>query len=519
MDDSCIDAIVTDPPYGLEFMGKEWDSFKPAKGKWADHEHVPTIVTEDDTPQHRAAVHQPSVLSRCRRCGGNSSGQWNRCGCDSPDFRKPLWPMRAYQEWCEEWAAECLRVLKPGGHMLAFGGTRTYHRLACAIEDAGFEIRDSIHWVYGSGFPKSLNVSKAIDKAAGAQRETVGSGHGRSGPSVAAHADIHGDDAYEWPGDYEITIPATDDAARWEGWGTALKPAHEPIIVARKPLAGTVAQNVVQHGTGALNVDGCRVATSAADAAAMERANTPGSGRMKAGGSPIGTFERSNPTGAMDTTAGRWPPNVVLTHLPECQPAGTRIVRSTGHHPAARGPGGVSTTGHSGQDDLTERKSGAEIVELWDCAEGCPVAELDRQSGVLHTQDPRTRYRPQDPAWSPSGTPRGTHKTRSQTTGGQEENGSGASRFFPVFRYQAKAPKKERPAVDGVKNHPTVKPLALMRWLVRLVTPPGGVVLDPFCGTGTTLEAARLEGFRSIGIDSDPDSIALSRWRLNLPDD
>jgi DNA modification methylase len=490
LDDGSIDAIVTDPPYGLEFMGKQWDSFKTGDGFRRSRN---AADAERDSPFGRASRTSPEYIA-----GKN------------------------YQEWCEQWAAECLRVLKPGGHLLAFGGTRTYHRLGCAIEDAGFEIRDSIHWVYGSGFPKSLNVSKAIDKAAGAEREVIGPSPIHSRGANTAFPKRPGEGTAEESGRKVpqsrpmLTTSATDDAARWEGWGTALKPAHEPIVVARKPLAGTVAQNVLEHGTGALNVDGCRVATSAADAAAMERANTPGSGRMKAGGSPIGTFERSNPTGAMDTTAGRWPPNVVLTHLPECQPAGTRTVRSTGHHPAARGPGGVSTTGHSGQDDLTERKSGAEIVELWDCAEGCPVAELDRQSGVLHTQDPRTRYRPQDPAWSPSGTPRGTHKTRSQTTGGQEENGSGASRFFPVFRYQAKAPKKERPAVDGVKNHPTVKPLALMRWLVRLVTPPGGVVLDPFCGTGTTLEAARLEGFRSIGIDSDPDSIALSRERLKF---
>jgi site-specific DNA-methyltransferase (adenine-specific) len=150
--DESVDAVVTDPPYNLEFMGQEWDSFKPAKGKWGDREHQRTLVTEDDTPQHRAAVHQPAVLKRCGNCGGNSSGQWNRCQCPSPDFRAPLWPLHAFQAWCAEWAAEVYRVLKPGGHLVAFGGTRTYHRLGCAVEDAGLEVRDSIHWLYGQGF-------------------------------------------------------------------------------------------------------------------------------------------------------------------------------------------------------------------------------------------------------------------------------------------------------------------------------------------------------------------------------
>src|SRR5690606_14764012 len=191
MADNSIDAIVTDPPYGLGFMGKEWDALPPG----------------------------------------------------------------------EEWARECLRVLKPGGHLLAFGGSRTWHRLAVAVEDAGFEIRDSIAWLYGSGFPKSLDVSKAIDKAAGAEREVVGFDPSRYRDNSRHNETKHDTEAH--PVDYvkkaTITAPATPDAERWQGWGTALKPAFEPVVVARKPLAGTVAADVLAHGTGALDIDGCRV--------------------------------------------------------------------------------------------------------------------------------------------------------------------------------------------------------------------------------------------------------------------
>lgn len=227
--ENSIDSIVTDPPYGLSFMGKKWDYDVPSVEIWA----------------------------------------------------------------------ECLRVLKPGGHLLAFAGTRTQHRMAVRIEDAGFEIRDMIAWVYGSGFPKSLDVSKAIDKAAGVEREVVGIA-GKSGSSRSCMA---GDFA---GGEYMETAPATEAARQWQGWGTALKPALEPITVARKPLVVTVAANVLEHGTGALNIDGCRVG---AEGGTKKGANVGAKGS--------GLYEGGLASGACDIVAldsGRWPANLILSY-------------------------------------------------------------------------------------------------------------------------------------------------------------------------------------------------------------
>ena len=369
--DASVDAVVTDPPYELGFMGKKWDG---------------TGIAYDVA----------------------------------------MW-------------AEVLRVLKPGGHLLSFGGTRTWHRMACAVEDAGFEMRDSIAWLYGSGFPKSLDVGKAIDKAAGAEREVVGPPTRNAGQS------------YQWAGEVRRlthaedkacqTAPATPDAAKWDGWGTALKPAHEPIVVARIPFPGTVAANVVAHGTGALNIDGCRIGTSGATKAVDTVARW---------GEVGGTGERRNQIEAVN--AGRWPANVVL-------------------------------------DDTT-------------------ATILDEQSGTLTTGAMNgNRNAPKFGGAAAStysgGTFTGEEKARPGDSGG-------ASRFF----YCAKAPTKERPRHDDGTAHPTVKPLMLMRWLVRLVTPPGGTVLDPFAGSGTTLEAAILEGFHAIGIEANEDYLPLILQRL-----
>lgn len=387
--DASVDAVCTDPPYALEFMGKTWDG-------WS-------------TPA-------------------------------------------AFQEWCGLWAAECLRVLKPGGHMLAFGGSRTWHRLAAAIEDAGFEIRDSIAWLYGSGFPKSHDVSKAIDKAAGAEREILGrsvrpdgtsrttTGSGRVATPFVAHA---------VEGDAFVTVPATPAAERWQGWGTALKPAFEPIVVGRKPLDGTVAANVLAHGTGALNIDGCRVGTDGGTRAPGFDSRAPES--VSAYGHGLNGRSSERVEGL-----GRWPANVVL-------------------------------------DDTQ-------------------AAELDRQSGTLSSGTMRAGTERQARA---GGTIYGTDSRNFLPADTYGDSG-GASRFFPTFRYEAKAPTSERPRVGEVA-HPTVKPLDLMRWLVRLVTPPGGVVLEPFAGSGTTAEACVLEGFRCIAIEREADYLPLIVSRLSKP--
>ena len=343
----------------------------------------------------------------------------------------------AFQEWCTLWAAECLRVLKPGGHLLAFGGTRTWHRLACAVEDAGFEVRDSIAWMYGSGFPKSLDVSKAIDKAAGAEREVVGKADRKSGPGrhMTALAGGYGESVTP-----DITAPATPDAERWQGWGTALKPAFEPVVVARKPLAGTVAANVLAHGTGALNIDGCRVAG--------ERITTT----FGSGNEVYGDLSYNAGKPWESHASGRWPANVVL--------------------------------------DETQAEA------------------LDEQSGESRDGTAVKRNRSEDgrAPYEASSYMITDRSREDQTYGGQ----GGASRFF----YVAKADASERPRVNGTA-HPTVKPLDLMRWLVRLVTPPGGTVLEPFAGSGTTVEACIIEGFQCIAIEREADYLPLIRQRID----
>ena len=370
MPDACVDAVVTDPPYGLAFMGKRWDY------------DVPNV---------------------------------------------------------EIWA-QCLRVLKPGGHLLAFAGTRTQHRMAVRIEDAGFEIRDMITWVYGSGFPKSLDVSKAIDKAAGAEREVVGSKIGQPGYSMAdngrtnaVYADLH-DPAAEC----SITAPATPEAQQWSGWGTALKPALEPITMARKPLIGTVAANVLAHGTGGLNIDGCRVAHDEdCRMMAPSQANIDNpSEKHRQAGRREAVLELK--------PGGRWPANLL----------------------------------HDGSDEvvgLFPANAGASApvkgTEASMASVGAVTGKRDRVPGAFHA-----------------------------------DTGS-AARFF----YCSKTSKADRE--DG-NTHPTVKPTDLMRYLCRLVTPPGGIVLDPFMGSGSTGKAALLEGFDFIGIEREPEYLEIARRRI-----
>ncbi|MEV0616120.1 DNA methyltransferase [Nonomuraea sp. NPDC050404] len=351
--------------------------------------------------------------------------------------------------------SECLRVAKPGAHLLAFGGTRTWHRVAVAIEDAGWELRDTIMWIYGSGFPKSLDVGKAIDRAAGAKREVIGNTADFSGRTVGrgTSAGYHGDLVSGHCRD--ITAPATEEAARWDGWGTALKPGWEPIILARKPLAGTVAQNVQAYGTGALNIDACRIEAGPRPLRLSDRTN----GNDVYGDGLHGSYA------AGETSIGRWPANVVFTHHAAC-------------------------------------------VEDGPCEPDCPVADLDRQSGKVGGHSVGRLSRTYQ------------YAQRSQVPSDQPfdyGDSGGASRFFPVFRYEAKAPASERPKLDDGTAHATVKPLDLIRWLTRLITPPGGLVLDPFGGSGTTAEAATIEGFRSVLVELEPPHAELIKARLSKP--
>lgn len=357
---------------------------------------------------------------------------------------------------------EALRVLRPGGYLLAFGGTRTYHRLTVAIEDAGFEIRDSIGcllWTYGQGFPKSLDVSKAIDKAAGAKREVVGPGRHRVSGVFAYSGEGRPQDAAAYASADMPTIPATDAAVRWQGWGTALKPAWEPIVVARKPFAGSVASNVLTHGTGAMNLAATRVGTDGGTAGASW-------GEQPGVAFSVGL---NGEWGQAVDGLGRWPTNLVLVHHPDC----------------------------------------ADV-----CVPGCHVAEMDRQSGTGLANRPSRNPTARNPR---SGIGWGFTGRQIQ----DYADTGGASRFFPQFRYEAKADSNERPSLstdDGdTLRHTTVKPVDLMRWLIRLVTPPGGTVLDSFAGSGSTLQAAQVEGVRSIGVELDPGHIGLIRERLTWP--
>jgi site-specific DNA-methyltransferase (adenine-specific) len=408
--DASIAAIITDPPYGLEFMGQNWDApWKPAGM------NLGRVLAD------RPARPNPYLAARIEYGRGNRGES------------------AAYGAWCRTWATACLRMLSPGGHLLAFGGTRTAHRLAAAIEDAGFEIRDSIAWLYGSGFPKSLNIARTISHT------------GTPTGDIARDTtdDITDDDAAR-------------TASRWRGWGTALKPAFEPIVLARKPLAGTVAATVTTYGTGALHIDACRVAfRDEHDEHESKTKNQHADFGTAPGGNTVYGDYSTVPRVNYDAP-GRWPPNVLIDD--------------------------------AAADDLDQRS-------------------------------PVTRSRIGTPRCARPG-----HGWGLSATGAEYNDEGGPSRFFPRFptpnplaavvpawRYQPKAPTAERPRDANGIGHPTVKPVELMRWLVRLVTPPGGVVLDPFLGSAATAQACLIEGVRFVGIEKDQSYLDLALQRLSRP--
>jgi DNA modification methylase len=741
--DDSVDAVVTDPPYGLEFMGKDWDG---ANG-------------------FRRALNQVDV---------GRENVFGRTSAKGPEYRAG----RLFQAWCERWGREVFRVLKPGGHLVAFGGARTHHRLWCGLEDAGFELRDTIaayglQWLYGSGFPKSLDIGKALDKAVGAEREVTGAKTYADGTSARRTQRLGGHATFADPVSREsnltVTAPATDEAKRWSGWGTALKPAVEPILCATKPLSmvsfdyalfnqlhhklgaliwlssadakhvdtssqsspvgpqeglcasalasavmdtwcgssgttdtfrspeaastslsivsswsailaaslgagnrfttstasglttglrilnslmspitsaittppcecllsgepshvrtagatssddfamwkltlsrsvpeGAISQvalavapvlasiadqlsrpypamagdsalrpaptdrqaapeesgigyastaaspsppngqppdsarsgapdtdnrspavepillarkplsernvvsNVLRHGTGGINVDACRVEGTWTTWRRSDGTINPTRGAVNTYGEFTDGRNPENP-------AGRWPPNAVFVHSPSCHQIGVKTV-SHGSPSVAVGEGqpfnaerGWNSHSMTRGGQHAPERYGTETVADWTCADDCPVAELDRQSGDVGSFLPVGKEYPT----SKNGAVYGT------LTPGKTFNPGGtggASRFFPTFRYQAKADTAERNIglPPGERNtHPTCKPVELMQWLCRLVTPPGGIILDPFAGSGTTGMAALREDFRFLGVEQDVEHAATARLRI-----
>ena len=412
MPDNCIDTICTDPPYGLGFMGKKWDTFAPENIKNGVESN---LAGGDKTARGR----------------NDTSPAWVSARYDHSRNAK-------FQQWCKMWTKEALRIAKPGAMMFVFGGTRTFHRLTCAIEDAGWEIRDCMMWLYGSGFPKSLDISKAIDKAKGAEREVVGS---YSVPNIKG--DAYGTMNEKQGGSYKnitqnITTPATDLAKQWNGWGTALKPSWEPIIVAMKPLDGTFAENVEKWGVGGLWIDGGRIGTD--EVLSAEYGQPSGSGCYN-WNKEKKKVEKTGKT----NNKGRWPANVILDEE--------------------------------------------------------AAAMLDKQSGVSNSTD---RVQKNNQGWG-DGIKYG--KGNAQDSYGFADSG-GCSRFF----YTAKASKSER---DKENKHPTVKPLSVMEYLCKLArTPTGGIVLDPFGGSGTTALACKRTHRSYILIEKNPKYCEIARQRI-----
>jgi site-specific DNA-methyltransferase (adenine-specific) len=350
--------------------------------------------------------------------------------CDPPyelNFMGRTWDNSGIAYDVTVWE-QCLRVLKPGGHLIAFGGSRTYHRLAVAIEDAGFEIRDQIQWIYGSGFPKSLDVSKAMDKQAGATREVVGWNENLTGRTRPKGNIVRITDKNNG------TI--TDLAKQWQGWGTALKPAHEPAVLARKPLCGTVADNVMTWGVGGLNIDGTRIGTEQTTTTIKDLSQAHGNQFGKAGIVYPKIGEQLNPP-------GRWPANVILDE-----------------------DAAVALDGQSGDN----------VSRFFYTAK---ASKAEREAGLYYEE------------WQVAGAMTGAEDGSLLTGSGNERNALRAN------------------------HHPTVKPLSLMRYLVCLVTPPGGKVLDPFMGSGSTGCAAVLEGFDFVGIDITPEYVAIAQKRID----
>jgi site-specific DNA-methyltransferase (adenine-specific) len=447
--DECIDTIITDPPYGLEFMGKEWD-----KLDGVDLGGRRIIKKHTDPTQRRGAM-------KVRYGYGEGIGQ-------------------AMQDWHHRWATVALRVAKPGAFMLAFGGTRTWHRLACAIEDAGWELRDTVMYVYGSGFCKNHDISKAIDKAAGAEREVVGPAtHIHSRGKNTAFPKRPGEATAEESGRTKhqdapmLTAPATEAAKLWDGWGTALSPAWEPILVCMKPRDRTFAENALRHGVAGLWIDGGRIEThESLDGGAYAK-----QGSARHDGTKNWRYKRDGGAGEYQQPSGRWPKNLildgseeVLALFPTSSVTGKRSARSKAAQVegTAWGTDNHESTEYAGDSGSAARfyyTAKAAGDERWffchDCQDAYPKSKRDHH-------------------------------------------------------WHGHVDEKGEKTWKHLVSHPTVKPLALMEYLCRLtMTPTGGVVFDPFCGSGTTCVAAKKLGRNYLGCDTNAAYVAISNGRLS----
>ncbi len=536
LDSESVDSLVTDPPAGIAFMGKDWDKDKGGRDQWVS--------------------------------------------------------------WLTDVMKQCMRVLKPGAHGLVWAIPRTSHWTATACEDAGFEVRDVVTHIFGSGFPKSLDISKAIDKAVGAEREVIGTMKAKLPTSNNKFAT----DAWSIKAgkmrEIDITAPTTPDAKRWQGWGTSLKPASEHWILVRKPCSEkTVAQNVLKHGTGGINIDSSRIPANSeawepeknlcdtcvnlagknakhstqvtkgstarenADTKDLEKThgkpladissedigcseemlvgNTNSNLSMSMSGKNIQARKSKKDSSSITsmeidritesktcnmceqpltssttrmTKQGRFPSNLVLSHNPDCVQVGTKKVKGiTGGTKPHKSEAPI--TQHGGFKESKNRPyfnhtspDGTETVAAWECTEGCAVAMLDEQSGTSKSSGGRTVKRS------------GKYEEGKVSAPGQWTNEDpgfgdigGASRFF----YCAKASKADKNiGLTDQNNHPTVKSIKLMTYFVKMVTPPGGLVLDCFCGSGSTGVAAGRHGFKFIGIEKDPHYVQIASHRF-----
>lgn len=421
--ENSVDSIVTDPPYGLEFMGKEWDKLAVLH------------KLEGETKQKRF---EKITLPRF---GHNGTLQ---------------------QEWHYQWAKEALRILKPGGFLLSFGGTRTYHRMACAIEDAGFEIRDCIQWIYGSGFPKSLNIGKQVDKIQGNNREVVGLKSTYRKPQTTDMGwKCEKREKYESKGN-----------SQWEGWGTALKPANEPIVVARKPLSEkNVALNVLKWGTAGINIDACRIGTKDN----LNGGAYSGEGKMKHIADHKWGFRKRD--GQYVQPQGRFPANIILDEeAGRMLDAQSETAKGWGKSTEGYAKGEGSLFKQGGVNPNRYDMGGGGASRFFYCAK---ASKAERNMGCEGLEDKEAK-----------------------TTQGLNA---------PDMRENRGRTAKETVRAN---NHPTVKPIKLMRYLVRLVTPPNGVVLDPFLGSGTTAMAAKMEGFNWLGIEREAEYVKIAEARI-----